>query len=884
MPHQDAVPAPQPDLEDGDNETYPDELAEYYLDSEDEDDCREPTSHRRALLQGLELTEIARRIEDVIATMREHDLDVPTMLYYMSFLQGQKADTGIIRYARTSFLTSEDFPWLIRRWRLGRRRKHNKGYATRSAREALDEWSVENVNFLINEEMRALAPNMLAPINGLSEEKLLQVNLHHLEETISEKAPTLWSVLHHASSTPSQLKRITYKTHAAPIIMMAGICSYRCSQHRCLLQQLNSVYFKASGLAAKAHDTTHLYGISMSHSWVYHLIDKISEDAKKELMIAIHTYPFRASHDNLNLGFKVFEQRTHKQSRFDSGTAATVYVIKDPAAVWPDREQYQARRVVQSKHPITARTIWNLELAAAPHLHQRAIHQVIKFLIDAAPFDFETYEFKDSDVFAAPSPRDQLPSGPEHIAHQYILDTVQIESASQEGTRKCLDEWMRQLGLDGEEVTQKDMDILKKLLVFIGDQLTTVRIRSIKKDRSEDFNFVQRCEHFVETPGWFHTQLNEELSIHKQYYSTHKPFGLQHGIEILKRKGLHTTSVKGVFHHTMQETLWHIAIARFRDLWVTVARVDHISDLRAMSPTKLQELATTIVDKYASTAALIKYQQMAPEDQDKVLIHGIQFCRDLLNYVELDSAMKTGDVERVQDLLPRLLFRFNGGGSSNYAIELLELLQGLEREWTPELKTFILHYCWLAKTSDRPGDFLAFDMMQEHNIRDVKHTFAAHGPNATWAYIKKISASIPTQRKIKDHIEAEFNHFRRGKSHTTPDWEADVANLQDAYRVGKVHVYQRVRRGIGKIVTSPPDFISIGSSPQKLQSLISQWTAKRVASKSTEEDYAENDPDVIVPSREHSGSVSEEAENEWEESWLSGKDKITALLSNLQLN
>ena len=67
-----------------------------------------------------------------------------------------------------------------------------------------------------------------------------------------------------------------------------------------------------------------------------------------------------------------------------------------------------------------------------------------------------------------------------------------------------------------------------------------------KKDREEDFNPEQRLEHFFEVFGWFHTQLAEETSIHKQYYSTHKPFGLPHAFEILKRKGLHSTSVKGM--------------------------------------------------------------------------------------------------------------------------------------------------------------------------------------------------------------------------------------------------------------------------------------------------------------------------------------------------
>ncbi len=136
----------------------------------------------------------------------------------------------------------------------------------------------------------------------------------------------------------------------------------------------------------------------------------------------------------------------------------------------------------------------------------------------------------------------------------------------------------------------------------------------------------------------------------------------------------------------MQEALRHIAMARFRDLWVAVGKVNRLSDLRTLRPHALKVIATTIVDDFASSPGIVKQRRLPSDAQDRTLINSIQFCRDLLSYLELDDAMTTGDVGRMQDLLPRLLFRFNGGGSSNYAIELLELLQGLDREWTPELK------------------------------------------------------------------------------------------------------------------------------------------------------------------------------------------------------
>ncbi|KAI0693992.1 hypothetical protein BC835DRAFT_1488319, partial [Cytidiella melzeri] len=599
-----------------------------------------------------------------------------------------------------------------------------------------------------------------------------------------------------------------------------------------------SVYFKASGLAARANDTTHLYGITMSHSWVYHLIEKLSENARQWMFTDILRYPFLGTHDNLNLAFKVYEQRTNNQSHFDSGTAATIYILKDPSVVWPQRESFLQRHQAQSCTIITPVEILRLELAAAPRLRIRAIYRVLQFLVNAPAFNFDNYEHKNAAIFSPPPPVLQLPTGKQHAVCQYMPDTVHIESASQAGTRQCMDEWLRQLCLDGPNA--QDLPTYKYLLVWAGDQLTTVRIRSIKKDRSKDFNFFQRFRKFVEIFGWFHAQLAVETSIHRQYFKLMNLFGLKHAFDNLKRKGLHTTSIQGA----TQFRAWHIAEAQFRDIWLIVSNNNNIARLRTLSPPQLKEFATRIVDNYVSTSALVQHKALPRQEQDDMLLHSIQLCCDLLDYVDLDDTMKTGDVGRLEDLLPRLLFRFSGGPSSNYAIELLELLQGLRHEWTDELKSFVMRYCWLANTTGRKGTFLAFDMLQEHNIRDIKHIFAVHGPFSSWEYIKKISASIPAQRRIKEHVEEEFNHFWRGKSHTTPESENNITSLLGHYRQGKPgpHVHKPGRH----LSSHPPNYVANGSNAQKLSAAIKRWSKKCVSLISTEEDFDEEGPVALA--------------------------------------
>ena len=129
-----------------------------------------------------------------------------------------------------------------------------------------------------------------------------------------------------------------------------------------------------------------------------------------------------------------------------------------------------------------------------------------------------------------------------------------------------------------------------------------------------------------------------------------------------------------------------VTIARFRDVWKQVAGVEDLSDLRSWKPDELVELAATIHRGFASTEAVVDMASQPKESQDQLLKQMAQFNRDLLEYLELDSAIKVGDVGRMEDILPRLLFRFTGGKNHKYAVEILELLQGLHREWPEDVR------------------------------------------------------------------------------------------------------------------------------------------------------------------------------------------------------
>ncbi|KAI0692050.1 hypothetical protein BC835DRAFT_1416805 [Cytidiella melzeri] len=748
----------------------------------------ETTSHRR----------IAARLRCTINFMALQGLDVATLLYYLTWNLDNEEDEqldaddrdnlfthtsnlGVIKYARTALTHYDKLPQILDNLRCPPR-EHGRGIRSQGARDAMDAWSLDNVKMLVSKDLHALSAMMTCPPSNLTEEHLLSINLVDSVREARALAPTLWDLLLSATCTPRQLKKNTYKDPSEVIFIIMCQLSFSRSSKRCKYQQLMSIYFKSCGVSGKAADTLYLWKICMNQKWIYGMLERIGDRNHQQMLNDIHVLglPVAGGHDNLDLGFKTYKQRTDNKSHFDSGCAATIYTFTDASCVAPDAKAFQQKWHKGAKDPISSLDIFDAETSGAERLFQENKYTVLKILMMSTEFSFETYTQRSHSVFARPPAVLQLPIGREHATRQYMVETIRLND---DETRQSL--------------TQN------KIIPWIGDQLTVCRLRTLKKLRSWDLNWWNRMEEILELFGWFHTQIYQEHSIIKQHYTTTKGMGLKMAFDVLERKGLGAPSVQGNYHQIAREALKHL-----------VGNAQDLTELHAKTPEDLNAIAEKIVTDYASTNALTKLDALPREEQDDLFKNA---------------------VIRMELLLPRLLYRYHGGNNCKYTIEFLELFQSILREWPEDLKEFVMCHCWLANTTGDKDTFLAYDMVQEHNIRDIKYTFMVLGPFATWDYIHKISASIPTQRKVKDHVEANFNHFRRGKSHTTPEAEKDIKNLQDAYQTTRVHV--RVPGQHLLAVDRAKDFVALGSDQLKLNATIKRWSERHTSSRATTEDW-----------------------------------------------
>jgi hypothetical protein len=447
------------------------------------------------------------------------------------------------------------------------------------------------------------------------------------------------------------------------------------------VKKLLTVCMRSHGLAAKGFDTLSTLGVTMGQRFSYEVVDQISKAEKMDVRAALRD-PMRSvvtTHDNVDIYRRVFEQRKDNKSQLDNGTSAVAYICNEPS---PDLEAFRVR--CAEGRCITGEDIQQLAFKAGPVIRLQHIDYILKVLFDAAEFDYDQYEHRKSSCLQPPPTIMLLPLGRKDQPTQYVLESILQEEASYEGNMKVLKHVLRQYGFTDEDEYKRLAH--GTILNWVGDQSTIFKMRMLPLFRAWEKNGFDRADYLNPLSGWLHHQITWSQSLHSEYFTDKSEHGLSSAFDLLERKGLRKPATKGTFFHTLEEALIHTAEARFRDLWLIVSGCNSLAELRSKSGEELRELAEIIYSKYASMAGVMSLEREDEDDQDQVLMQIVPFLRDFLDYIEFDRAISAGDVGRMRNMLPRMFFQFAGGRNPKYAIEILEMLQGLEHDWPDDLR------------------------------------------------------------------------------------------------------------------------------------------------------------------------------------------------------
>ena len=618
-----------------------------------------------------------------------------------------------MQYQRvTALMVSDELPKLLQRWyRPPTQSRGHQGLRPSAATKVLVSFAQDTINREIDQEMKRSA-NLFVSGPDLSKEHILSLNFHALIDECRLKVPIMWSMFRKATYTAEQdehkihknpnmvslpLSRCTerYSLLFQIVLSMISQCHYTRSYRRAHLAKAWAIYLKACGMSARAFDAVHSLGLTMSHKWTADAFRALSNSAMEEVRELVKSQPFFLSYDNVNIPLRVFLQRLHNQSHFQNGCAGTAWILPSDAVLASSINALlqETCRTASSIPDITHIIDGNTD--AKERLRARYIHQILLVLLESPEFRDYPVEKQKHQCLSPPPPVHELAIGEERQIQQFMLETAPIEEASYDGNDKVIAEWFRQLKLDSKAEQRRTG--LDRIIVCCGDQLTMDRLRGLYKFRSEDYNSFDRMDYLVLSLGWFHVIMAFASSLYKQYYGSSSSVGqLRHAFDVLHKKKMSSPASKGPFWNDLDEALRHISEAHFRLCWLELTGTDNLDQLKTKTPEELRSYAADIHDRYASMSALVNLRKrLTSDDRDLVQENSIMWNADILPYLELTAAIKHGDVGRMEDLLPTVLFRFAGGGNFKYTVEMLELIQCLHHEWPLEVRNFVQEHCWV---------------------------------------------------------------------------------------------------------------------------------------------------------------------------------------------
>ncbi|KAJ8089828.1 hypothetical protein AAF712_016208 [Marasmius tenuissimus] len=165
-------------------------------------------------------------------------------------------------------------------------------------------------------------------------------------------------------------------------------------------------------------------------------------------------------------------------------------------------------------------------------------------------------------------------------------------------------------------------------------------------------------------------------------------------------------------------------------------------------------------------------------DADTVRQNVRLLFRDLLFLRELKDAMSTGDVGRIEDILPDLAMIFRGCGSNKYAMEIVHYLNNLHQVWTKEFAN-IMRENSLVNVAGLPRHFKGIDENIEHIIGELKKQDAAKGRVDSWDRLADHAAAIKSLRSIKELFRKMFETAYQKRNHTEVDTKVLARRVAD---------------------------------------------------------------------------------------------------------
>ncbi|KAG8723858.1 hypothetical protein FRC09_001437 [Ceratobasidium sp. 395] len=692
------------------------------------------------------------------------------------------------------------------------------------------------------------------PIDKQNWENIMEFSLQALRNCIVQIAPFLYSLIISASTSPNiapaesgesvdenRLPKSREPEMIAVVAILMMVVSRNMRAN--IFQKIIGIWLFACSAPVSIYRVLCRIGLSVGYTSVLRSMAILSEHSKSYTQELAAKKLFLIIIDNINRQRKFWRPALGQQDLMLSGTAATLVELQGCT-----QSDFDPRPVIDAQNRKLRSNLTPEELYdQVDHVHLSSVMALhcLNFLISSCPTLSSLSDYVPNELRTTYAIH-RMPDNAKTQTHP--LSTSSINEGSAAGCRNVLNDiLLRQLKLPE--------DVVNSILVIVGGDLGTIeKLRALKRLGAScphgysSFSWVLPLVQLWHM-GW--ADLARIINTHWGISASADPSSLWFNCSLLGRKV--KPGVRPEYYPALAlavDTLEADVLDCWRLLLNTSDLDTYFSSQRTIpSGPELFELAEQLVSRWATGHAhdiamesndfwagpTISSQSNEPESQsgsesdtplaqtsnkrrskktqpasssqkrrktaappsttedfrgDHCLANSILRLRDLLWHFEFNWAVADGDIGRAMKVMSVWLLTFTGSKASKYATELLELACGFLYEFPPELQNALKNN-WLCNLSGLPGCWFAMDLMQEHNIRELKTKSQRRDEDFDGSFFQDVvSRNVRWFGRIRSVVNEAVHLQDRSNAHGSAKRQGTAAQLRSVLERERIHCFK----------------------------------------------------------------------------------------------
>ncbi|KAJ6555255.1 hypothetical protein B0H10DRAFT_2201691 [Mycena sp. CBHHK59/15] len=465
-------------------------------------------------------------------------------------------------------------------------------------------------------------------------------------------------------------------------------------------QEIMGTYFLACSTPRRQFDVLAHAGLTVSYSKAINDLKSLSAEGLARLRRMVQEKACMIVWDNLNIAFKVGEQRHNSKDTFENGTTATLIVLYGVLRGELELELLEPRT---NRRPARQSSLWHVRRIFLEHFPTLAA----KFKADLGDVPI-------------------IRAIPLHQSEHLRTPAMKIDESSLDGTIDVIDTTVtRTLQLTAAGMRAHGV-------MFAGGDLLSLNLtdKAIAA-RREDTELLDAYGSYLKGMlGLFHVKLSGTRGTVNEHWgkpNSKFPGSLWTQNSFLSRKSISVgwkAKKLAPFRPTYELMLTLSLPAHILDGFRIHCGADSLDSWveSNLSWADIESVSEVVVEQLCSASTVEELRMLPEAERDPQLENTILCNHDMLLLLLFTTSIKSGDVGMVLNILAHWMVMFRGTGSMpKYADALFELINNLKR-WPPALRVQCLidgnseAYLnnWLVNLSGKINGFKEIDLLQEH--------------------------------------------------------------------------------------------------------------------------------------------------------------------------